>query len=274
MQRPDADRAHGCLTGLAVCEALARTPEAAAATGEPLPSGLWGDGTSMALALAESLAECGGVDERDQMVRLTSWFRYGYQSSGETCDYIDEAVKAAILRFERTWNPVDDARTEGDACLARVAPAAIAFAGSREAVLDACARSTSTTHSGPQSVDACRLLAAMLDEALGGADKARVLRPDMPSGLCPEAAALLDEAPPAQAGDACAALAAAMAAFSASDSFASGCRLCLPAGPRAMAAYGQLAGAWYGLGAIPAAWLRSLARADALRKAVEPLRNG
>jgi ADP-ribosyl-[dinitrogen reductase] hydrolase len=182
--------------GLAVCEALARTPQTSVAPDEPLPDGLWGDGTSMALALAESLAECGGVDERDQMIRLTSWFRYGYQSSGETCDAIDDAVKAAILRFERTWNPVDDARTEGDACLARVAPTAIFFAGSREAALDAGARAARITHSGRKSVDACRLLAAMLDEALTGTDKQRVLRPQPPADLCPEAAILCRTTPP------------------------------------------------------------------------------
>ncbi len=271
MQGPDAARTRGCLMGLAVCEALARTPQTSVAPDEPLPDGLWGDGTSMALALAESLAECGGVDERDQMIRLTSWFRYGYQSSGETCDAIDDAVKAAILRFERTWNPVDDARTEGDACLARVAPTAIFFAGSREAALDAGARAARITHSGRKSVDACRLLAAMLDEALTGTDKQRVLRPQPPADLCPEAAILCRTTPPSGDYPAGRALAAAVKAFAGSDTFAEGCALCLPEGTRAMAAYGQLAGAWYGFEAIPAAWRRSLARVELLQKAVESL---
>ena len=56
-----------------------------------------------------------------------------------------------------------------------------------------------------------------------------------------------------------------------SGSFAEGCALCLPSGPRAMAAYGQLAGAWYGFEAIPAAWRRSLARVELLQKAAESL---
>jgi len=269
--RPDADRANGCLTGLAVCEALAAASGTIPSAQAPLESGLWGDGTSMALTLAESLAECGGVDERDQMIRLTSWFRYGYQSSGETCDRIDDTVKAAILRFERTWNPVDQERTQGDACLARVAPTAIFFAGSREAALDACARATRVTHSGRQSVDACRLLAAMLDEALTGADRQRVLHPQPPADLCPEAADLCAAAAAPGEHPACGALAAAVNAFAESGSFAEGCALCLPAGPRAMAAYGQLAGAWYGFEAIPAAWRRSLARVELLQKAAESL---
>lgn len=271
MPGPDADRTRGCLMGLAVCEALARTPGGTSDPERPLPDGLWGDGTSMALALAESLAECGGVDERDQMIRLTSWFRYGYQSSGETCNAIDDAVKAAILRFERTWNPVDDALTEGDACLARVAPTAIFFAGSREAALEASARAAHITHSGRRSVDACRLLAAMLDEALTGADKQRVLHPQPPAGLCPEAADICRTTPPAGEYPAGRALAAAVKAFAGSASFAEGCALCLPEGPRAMAAYGQLAGAWYGYEAIPDAWRRSLARIELLQKAAQSL---
>ncbi|GAB6111705.1 ADP-ribosylglycohydrolase family protein [Desulfomicrobium salsuginis] len=271
MSKPDADKALGCLTGLAVCEALAELSGTTPPVTVPLESGLWGDGTSMTLALAESLAECGGVDERDQMVRLTSWFRYGYQSSGETCDRIDDTVKAAIMRFERTWNPIDEDLTQGDACLARVAPTAIFFAGATEAALDACARATRITHSGRQSVDACRLLAAMLDEALTGADKQRVLRPQPPADLCPEAASLCGTAPAPGEHPACRALAAAVNAFAGSESFAYGCALCLPHGPRAMAAYGQLAGAWYGFEAIPAAWRRSLARVELLQKAAESL---
>ena len=271
MPKPDVTRVLGCLTGLAACEAMALTPEVCADPAAPLASGMWGDGTSMALSLAESLAECRGVDERDQMIRLTSWFRYGYQCAGETCEFIDETVKAAVLRFERTWDPVDDTQTQGDACLARVAPAAIYFAGSRADVLDACARSTRTTHAGAQSVDACRLLAAMLDEALTGADKSRVLRPELPAGLCDEAASLATGGPRPDGFAACTALAAAMDAFEASDSFAAGCLLCHPGGPRAMAAYGQLAGAWYGLQAIPEAWRQSLARTELLLRATELL---
>jgi ADP-ribosyl-[dinitrogen reductase] hydrolase len=269
--KPDASRVLGCLTGLAVCEALCRAPEAVPDPAAPLQSGMWGDGTSMSLILAESLAECGGVDERDQMIRLASWFRYGYQSPGETCEFIDEAVKAAILRFERTWTPADDASTQGDACLARVAPAAIRFAGSRDDVLDACARSTRTTHAGVHSVDACLLLSAMLDEALAGAGKARVLRPDLPPGLCVEAASLCSDAPRPGGFAACTALAEAMEAFAQSGSFTQGCALCLPKGARAMAAFGQLAGAWYGLEAIPAAWRQGLARTELLHRAAEIL---
>jgi ADP-ribosyl-[dinitrogen reductase] hydrolase len=268
--KPDHDKILGSLTGLAACEAMAACPEAPAQDA-PLGDGMWGDGTSMALSLAESLAESGGVDERDQMIRLTSWYRYGYQSAGETCEHIDEQVKAAVMRFERTWDPEDRDMVQGDACLARVAPAAVFFAGSRDDVLDACARSVRTTHGGPQSVDACLVLAAMVHEALNGADKERVLRPDLPESLSPEAASVCTPTP--EPGDyaACRALAAAVAAFSSSASFAEGCGRCLPYGSRALAAYGQLAGSWYGLKGIPEAWRKSLARPELIERAADLL---
>ena len=264
MPRPEPAKALGCLVGLAVCEALARPDAGAISPKTSLPEGLWGDGTSMALSLAESLIECDGIDQRDQMVRYTSWFRYGYLSSTETCDYIDEVVKQATLRFERTWNPEDESLTQGDVCLARVAPVVLFFSDSRESMLEACASSTCTTHSGPQSLDACRLLAAMIFEALEATDKTQVLRPALPRDLCPEVEELRSGSAPTAEFPACASLGAAMDAFRNSSSFADGCRLCRPHGPRAMAAYGQLAGAWYGLGDIPEAWRQSLARFDLL----------
>ena len=262
--RPEPAKALGCLVGLAVCEALARPDSGDISPQTPLTEGPWGDGTTMALSLAESLIEGGGIDQRDQMVRYTSWFRYGYLSSTETCDYIDEVVKQATLRFERTWNPEDESRTQGDVCLARVAPVVLFFSDSRESMLEACSSSTCTTHSGPQSLDACRLLAAMISEALDATDKSQVLRPALPLDLCPEVEELRSGISQTREFPACASLGAAMDAFRNSTSFADGCRLCLPHGPRAMAAYGQLAGAWYGLGDIPEAWRQSLARFDLL----------
>ena len=263
--KPDSDKALGSLVGLAVCEALAGSNPASVSENAPLIPGLWGDGTSMALSLAESLIESGGIDQRDQMFRYTSWFRYGYLSSTETCDFIDETVKQAIMRFERTWNPLDEIQTQGDVCLARVAPVVMYFTNSREAMLDACAKSTATTHSSLQSLDACRLLAVMIFEALHSTDKSLVLRPQLPD-LSPEIADLCSDAPrPAESGTA-ASLQAAMSAFRDSDSFAAGGIKCFPHGPRALAAYGQLAGAWYGRDQIPQVWRQSLARNNMLKQ--------
>jgi ADP-ribosyl-[dinitrogen reductase] hydrolase len=264
--RPDPDKALGSLFGLAVCEALAGSNPGDVSEDAPLTPGRWGDGTAMALSLAESLIENRGMDQRDQMVRYTSWLRYGYLSSTETCDFIDETVKQAILRFERTWNPLDESLTKGDACLARVAPVVVYFSSAREDMLAAVAGATMTTHSDPQSLDACRLLAAMMFDALHGAGKENVLRPALPDNLCPDIADLCTKESMATQSLAGLSLQAAMIAFQDSTSFAEGSLRCLPHGPRALAAYGQLAGAWYGEKNIPQIWRHSLARHNVLEQ--------
>jgi ADP-ribosyl-[dinitrogen reductase] hydrolase len=271
--KPDPDKALGSLVGLAVCEALAGSNLDDVSADAPLTPGLWGDGTAMALSLAESLLENKGMDQRDQMVRYTSWFRYGYLSSTETCDFIDETVKQAILRFERTWNPLDENQTQGDACLARVAPVVLYFSAARDDMLAAVAGSTITTHSSPLSVDACKLLAAMLFDALRGAGKEDVLRPELPANLCPEIAGLCAEPSVTAQSPAGRSLQTAMNALRDSASFAEGALRCLPHGPRAVAAYGQLAGAWYGEKSIPKVWRQSLARHNILEKMGNQLLN-
>lgn len=260
MPSPDPDKALGSLVGLAVCEALAGSDQDGVSEESPLIPGLWGDGTAMALGLAESLTQSKGMDQRDQMVRYTSWFRYGYLSSTQTCDFIDETVKQAILRFERTWNPLDEVLTQGDVCLTRVAPVVVYFNAAQGEMLKAVAGSTMTTHSAPQSLDACGLLAQMMFDALHGASKEDVLRPQLPTGLCPEIADLCGNPSKVAQSPAGRCLQAAMSAFRDSASFAQGALDCLSCGhgPRALATYGQLAGSWYGQKNIPAAWRNSL----------------
>jgi ADP-ribosyl-[dinitrogen reductase] hydrolase len=138
-------------------------------------------------------------------------------------------------------------------------------------MLDACAKSTATTHSSPQSLDACRLLALMIFEALHTTEKSRVLHPELPTDLIPEIAALCSRTPVPAESEAAASLQAAMDAFGDSNSFAEGSLKCLPHGPRALAAYGQLAGAWYGRNLIPQVWRQSLARSNMLKQMANQL---
>ena len=92
------------------------------------------------------------------------------------------------------------------------------------------------------------------------------MRPELPLDPHPEVAALCAGTSSVSGCPACTALAAAMAAFRDGRTFVDGCRLCLPHGLRAMAAYGQLAGAWHGAADIPQPWRESLARFDTLKR--------
>src|SRR3546814_6623504 len=79
------DRAVGALLGLAVGDAVGTTLEfEVPGTFEPitdmvgggpfrLPAGAWTDDTSMALCLAESIVDTGGMDLTDQLRRYVAW---------------------------------------------------------------------------------------------------------------------------------------------------------------------------------------------------------
>ncbi len=111
------DRYRGALLGLAVCDALGTTlefkppgsftPILDMIGGGPfgLEPGQWTDDTSMALCLAEGLAERQGFDPVDQLERYVRWYRQGHMSSTGQCFDIGTTTTGALHRFERTHEP-------------------------------------------------------------------------------------------------------------------------------------------------------------------------
>src|SRR5262245_1022369 len=109
----DKDRRRGTLIGLAVGDALGAAVEFmvpgsfAAVTdyrgGGPhgLAAGEWTDDTSMALALADSLAAV-GWDLNDQARRYVAWWRTGKYSVNGRCFDIGVTTRSALARFERS----------------------------------------------------------------------------------------------------------------------------------------------------------------------------
>lgn len=115
------DCAVGALLGLAVGDAVGTTLEfQAPGTFEPitdmvgggplhLPAGAWTDDTSMALCLAESIIDTGGMDLADQLRRYVAWRRDGYLSSTGRCFDIGNTTSSQLRRFERTCEAIDPA---------------------------------------------------------------------------------------------------------------------------------------------------------------------
>ncbi len=105
------DRFCGCLLGLATGDALGTALEfQPPGSFEPIDDmvgggyhglrpGQWTDDTSMALCLATSLVERGGLDPKDQMTRYVRWWREGYLSSTGAC--FDIGTPAAPCRDSR-----------------------------------------------------------------------------------------------------------------------------------------------------------------------------
>jgi len=286
------DRYQGALLGLAAGDAVGTTLEfQPPGSFTPitdmvgggvfqLQAGEWTDDTSMALCLAESLVECQGFHAHDQMTRYVRWWRTGEYSVTGTCFDIGGTVRAALQHFTQTGDPYAGVATgAGNGALMRLAPLPMAYARSSQlpALLAASSR---TTHGGQQSVDACIVFGLLLADALQGADKAALLarleliRMDgMP--LHPEIAEIvggsyLRKSPPAirGAGYVVPALEAALWAFFSTDSYQAAVLAAANLGDDAdttAAIVGQLAGAVYGVQAIPAAWRAKLAWRDRLQ---------
>ncbi len=186
------DRALGAFLGLAVGDAVGTTLEFCARDTEPrledmigggpfeLPAGAWTDDTSMALALAASLANRETLDCRDLMDRFVRWWRDGAYSSTGHCFDIGNTVLGALERYLRTGDPLagsTDPGTAGNGSLMRLAPVALRFWNDRPRLIAAAAEQSRTTHGASEAVDACRAFAELLADAIAGSPRAELLAP-------------------------------------------------------------------------------------------------
>ncbi|MEA9749651.1 ADP-ribosylglycohydrolase family protein [Xanthomonas campestris pv. raphani] len=299
-------RFRGCLLGLAVGDAVGTTLEFCAPGsftpiddmhgGGPfaLRAGQWTDDTSMALCLAHSLLYRQGFDAADQMNRYCNWYQHGYLSSTGTCFDIGGTVRQALERYldgGPAFSGSDDPRSAGNGSLMRLAPVAMFYAQRPEQLGERAADSSRTTHAAPEALDACRLFAFQLRAALLGSGRDEVLRPAaLPSQslVTPAIGALLVRVHASVAraqirgtGYVVDALSAALWCFATTDTFADAVLRAANLGDDAdttAAICGQLAGAFYGIDGIPAAWRERLqdaaeiiALADRLYEAAQAL---
>jgi ADP-ribosyl-[dinitrogen reductase] hydrolase len=185
------ERAIGSLLGLAVGDALGTTLEFSKRDsrlrltgmegGGPfhLKPGEWTDDTSMALALADSLLACGGLDEHDLMTRFVSWMEEGAYSSNGHCFDIGMTIRAALRQFQSSGDPIagsTDPLTAGNGSLMRLAPVAIRYWDDPDNLRYVAARQSRTTHGAAEAVDACVAFAEMLAEAIAGKPRSEVFR--------------------------------------------------------------------------------------------------
>lgn len=290
------DRFLGCLLGLACGDAVGTTVEFTSrgsftpltdmVGGGPfsLRAGQWTDDTSMALCLAASLVECAGFDPRDQMERYVRWMRDGYYSSTGRCFDIGGTTSQALRRYQTSGDPYSgsaDPYTAGNGSIMRLAPVPMYYYPDLASAMHYAAESSRTTHAAVECLDACRLLAAILHAALAGRDKEQVLfaqSENMPADtlLSPKikeiaAGAYRDKAVAEidGSGYVVKSLEAALWCFYTTDSYRAAILAAANLGNDAdttAAICGQIAGAYYGIQGIPAAWLDRLAMAAEIRR--------
>jgi ADP-ribosyl-[dinitrogen reductase] hydrolase len=279
------DRFLGCLLGLAAGDAVGTTVEfSKRGSFEPvtdmngggpfsLQPGQWTDDTSMALCIAASLLETGGFDARDQMERYWRWLEQGYMSSTGSCFDIGGTVYKAMQRFVESDDPFSGSThplSAGNGCIMRLAPVPMFYVNDHDAAVHYSAESSRVTHGAAECLDACRLLGSQLVRALNGASRDELLFGN--SGLKLTAPKILELAAGSFAdktdqqirgsGYVVESLEAALWCFLNTESYRDAILKAANLGDDAdttAAITGQLAGAFYGVGAIPVDWLDKLA---------------
>ena len=190
MVMPRSHRVAGALIGSAVGDALgapfefgppgqftARFPtEARGAATEMCGGGSLGwkpgeftDDTQMALLLAGSLVEHGGLDEADVFARFRRWAQADPPDIGNQT--------RAVLGSGRPWDVAAaehvarSGHAAGNGSLMRTTPAAVRFSrDGRAATMDAARRISALTHGDPAAGEGCAVFAELVRVALDGGD--------------------------------------------------------------------------------------------------------
>ncbi len=187
----------GALIGLAIGDALGAAVEFyspgsfASVTGyrsggpHGLKAGEWTDDTSMALALADSIASV-GWDLNDQASRYVEWWKTGKYSVNGRCFDIGITTRRALHNFLANKNALlsgdPSERASGNGSIMRLAPVPIAHADLYPDNIEELSRladeSSLPTHASEQCRSACRYLATVLTAFLRGEDRRTVLSPN------------------------------------------------------------------------------------------------
>ncbi|MFD3916425.1 ADP-ribosylglycohydrolase family protein [Streptomyces sp. NPDC058603] len=278
-------RSAGAVIGSAVGDALgapfefgpagafsARFP-AAGAGGEMCGGGGWDPGeatddTQMAVLVGESLLERGELDPPDIFTRFQRWAASGPKDIGlQTEDVLTNGMPwdlAAAMHFQV------NRRAAGNGSLMRAATSAVHFArGGQRSTMDAARRIAALTHGDRAAWEGTAIFHALIQVALEGAEPLGAL-PGIVDLVHPDhrpryATVLAADWHPDQAtefnGAVWPCLGSAVWALRATGGFEDAIRAAIDLGgdtDTVAAVTGGLAGAYYGLDAIPVRWTEPL----------------
>ena len=277
------DRAIGSMVGLAVGDALGAHVEFCRRDSfEPvsgmrsggyfnLPAGAWTDDTAMALCLGESLLFDPAINGKDLLDRFCRWAADGENTSTGVCVGIGQNTLRVLGNFHRTGAllaPETRQKSDGNGAAMRLAPIALRHWNNPQEARRTADMQSRITHYSAISAGCCEFLAAILSALIGGADWQGAIRPE-PNPAWPDEVQILYGADwSARSRDSIKSsgyvvhtMEAALWAVDTTTSFADALLKAVNLGDDADsvgAVTGQLAGARYGYGAIPAEWLAQL----------------
>jgi poly(ADP-ribose) glycohydrolase ARH3 len=288
------DRARGALLGTFVGDALGMPFEGAAPAAVPrrlemlearLGRGTYTDDTQMAIALAESLLERGGVEE-EALGRAFADAHDPRRGYGSGTTEVLRLVRSGVHPLVAARSAFGGKGSLGNGAAMRVAPVAVRYAHDRAALREAAAASARVTHANALAVDAAVAQAAAIAAGLNGEDplaaaRAAATTPELKERLAKAAELLAAGAEPGEVaellGNSSAgyrSVPAAVYAAAAHESFEAAVTFAVRCGGDtdtigAMA--GAIAGARASASAIPARWAEALEQGPKGRAHVEAL---
>ena len=183
LDRTVQERARGALVGLAIGDALGAPVEFKDRDSFPevremlaggyfkLPAGAWTDDTAMALCLADSLIHDSDLGPKDLLDRFLGWIYENENTSTGQCIGVGQNTFAVLGNYRRTGAltaPPVKGRSDGNGALMRLAPVACRhWADPKKARLIARSQSY-TTHASELSAAACEAVAAILCDLIAG----------------------------------------------------------------------------------------------------------
>jgi ADP-ribosylglycohydrolase len=225
------------------------------------------DDTQMAILVAESLLACAGFDPADMFARFQRWALAEPKDIGVQTE--------AVLTSGQPWDraaaeyAAGTDRAAGNGSLMRVTTAAVAYARAELAHSRHVARQISAlTHGDPAAGEGCAIYHHLIRAALAGVDPFTALPAALDAVDVPYRdtwATALDPARPPRPGRPNGAvwptLAAALWALHQTSTFEDALRVAIDLGgdtDTIAAVTGGLAGAVYGIDAIPTRWVNTL----------------
>ena len=273
------DRLRGVAVGAAVGDALGMSLEFGPAIPldrlvramQPgrLPAGAFTDDTEMALALADSLLERCPLDAENLAQHFVAWYRAGPSDVGiQTSSVLGRLMRGAD--WQAAVDAVQQAKpnSAGNGSVMRCWPAALAHWDDRDRLLADSRLQSQVTHGHPECVAGSAFINVAIYTLVRGTEPRETVRRaldqvDMPSGLrqAIEAAPSKSRAALPNSGWVRHTIESAVWGMLTTNSFEEAVVQVVNLGndaDTAGAVVGALAGAAYGLQAIPAAWRAAL----------------